>query len=132
MQTPKLRIRDVQARPVVAPLPTPLRTASGSITEAPLLLIDLATENCIYVSPAVRMLLGREPVELIGRPLTDFVHTDDAAGAFVAAAEAGRGGLWHVVDDSPTTATDFLTDFARRLGAPQPRRVPAWLVRWLR
>jgi len=45
MQTPKLRIRDVQARPVVAPLPTPLRTASGSITEAPLLLIDLATEE---------------------------------------------------------------------------------------
>jgi nucleoside-diphosphate-sugar epimerase len=47
----------------------------------------------------------------------------------VAAAEAGRGGLWHVVDDRPTTAREFLTGFARRLGAPPPRRMPVGLVR---
>jgi nucleoside-diphosphate-sugar epimerase len=64
-----------------------------------------------------------------GQAVWSCLHTDNAARAFVAAAEAGRGGLWHVVDDRPTTARDFLTDFARRLGAPQPRRVPAWLVR---
>ena len=42
-----MRIRDVQARAVVAPLEPPVRTASGHVTEAPLLLIDLATEEGI-------------------------------------------------------------------------------------
>jgi mandelate racemase len=41
----RLRIRDVQARAVVAPLPTPVRTASGSVTQALLVLIDLQTEE---------------------------------------------------------------------------------------
>jgi nucleoside-diphosphate-sugar epimerase len=59
------------------------------------------------------------------------IHTEDAGGAFVAVAESGQGGLWHVVDDRPVTAQEFLTGFARRLGAPTPRRVPVWLVRLL-
>jgi mandelate racemase len=40
-----MRIRDVQARAVVAPLDPPVRTASGHVTQAPLLLIDLTTEE---------------------------------------------------------------------------------------
>jgi mandelate racemase len=40
-----MRIRDVQARAVVAPLEPPVRTASGHVTQAPLLLIDLATDE---------------------------------------------------------------------------------------
>src|SRR2546425_5186111 len=40
-----MKIRDIQARPVIAPLDPPVRTASGHVTQAPLLLIDLATDE---------------------------------------------------------------------------------------
>jgi len=39
-----MKIRDVQARTVVAPLAPPVRTASGHVTQAPIVLIDLATD----------------------------------------------------------------------------------------
>jgi PAS domain S-box-containing protein len=56
-------------------------------------LIDLETEECMYVSPAVRSLLGREPDGMVGRPLTDFVHPDDASELLSrsAARREGRG-----------------------------------------
>ncbi|MGH3129125.1 MAG: HD domain-containing phosphohydrolase [Gaiellaceae bacterium] len=56
-------------------------------------LIDLETEKCMYVSPAVRLLLGREPEAMIGRPLTDYVHPDDASEVLArsAARREGRG-----------------------------------------
>jgi len=54
-------------------------------------LIDLDTEHCLYVSPAVRALLGREPRELIGRPLTDFVHADDAGEVLARSARRRQG-----------------------------------------
>jgi mandelate racemase len=40
-----MKIRQIQARAVVAPLDTPVRTASGHVSEAPLLLIDLTTDT---------------------------------------------------------------------------------------
>jgi nucleoside-diphosphate-sugar epimerase len=85
-------------------------------------------------SPHSRMLadgLRKRHIPILGdgQAVWSCLHTEDAAGAFVAAAEAGRGGLWHVVDDRPVTARDFLSGFARRLGAPPPRRVPEWLAR---
>jgi PAS domain S-box-containing protein len=54
-------------------------------------LIDLQTEECIYVSPAVRTLLGHEPRTMIGRPLTDFVHPDDATEVLGRSASRRRG-----------------------------------------
>src|SRR5207247_2265493 len=42
-----MRTRDVPARAVVAPLEPPVRTASGHVTQAPLLLIDLTTDEGI-------------------------------------------------------------------------------------
>jgi diguanylate cyclase (GGDEF)-like protein/PAS domain S-box-containing protein len=39
----------------------------------------LADGTCLYVSPALRDLLGREPAELEGRPATEFVHPEDRA-----------------------------------------------------
>jgi mandelate racemase len=44
-KSPVLKVRDVQTHPVVAPLATPVVTASGALTEAPLLLIDIRTEE---------------------------------------------------------------------------------------
>lgn len=43
----RLLIRSIRVRPVVAPLQRPLRTASGDILNAPLVLIDVETEQGI-------------------------------------------------------------------------------------
>lgn len=72
----------------------------------------------------------RLPVIGTGDAILSCLHVEDAASAFVAAAEAvGRSGLWHVVDDQPVTVKELLSYFAERLGAPTPRRVPVWLAR---
>ena len=57
------------------------------------------------------------------------IHVDDAAEAFVTAAEAGKQGVWHVTDDTPATLKEMLTEFARVLNAPKPRTFPLWLAR---
>jgi len=59
------------------------------------------------------------------------IHTDDAASAFVISAENPRTGVWHITDNELVQVRTFLTKFAARLGAPEPRRVPVWLARWL-
>jgi nucleoside-diphosphate-sugar epimerase len=58
-----------------------------------------------------------------------FIHADDAARAFVAAVEAGRGGLWHVTDNQPVLSEIYLREMAQRIGAPAPRKVPKWLAK---
>jgi 2-alkyl-3-oxoalkanoate reductase len=59
------------------------------------------------------------------------IHTDDAASAYVAAAEKPTSGVWHIVDNELVEVRTFLKEFAARLGAPAPRRVPTWLAHWL-
>src|SRR6185369_9222485 len=39
-----MKLRDVQARALIAPLDPPVRTASGHVSQAPILLIDLVTD----------------------------------------------------------------------------------------
>jgi mandelate racemase len=68
MARPTLRIRDVEARVVDAPLATPVRTASGSVTQALLVLIDLHTEE----GPIGRAYLFAYQA-LALRPLRDLV-----------------------------------------------------------
>ena len=58
-------------------------------------------------------------------------HADDAARAFADAIEGDATGTYHVVDDEPVTLATFLRTFADELDAPTPRRVPAWLARFL-
>jgi nucleoside-diphosphate-sugar epimerase len=59
------------------------------------------------------------------------IHSDDAASAYVAAAEKPKSGVWHIVDNELVQVRAFLKEFAARLGAPAPRRIPVWLARWL-
>jgi nucleoside-diphosphate-sugar epimerase len=75
------------------------------------------------------LLKRRLPLVGSGEAVSANLHADDAASAFVAAAEAGRSGLWHVTDDEPATVREMLFEFSRELGAPPPRRVPLWLAR---
>ena len=44
-------------------------------------------------------------------------------------SRAARPGIYNVVDDDPAPATDWLPALAAAIGAPPPRRLPAWLVR---
>lgn len=71
------------------------------------------------------------PIIGTGDTLWAMIHTDDAASAFVAAAEQPKNGVWHVVDNELVNAGIFLGEFATRLGARPPRRVPVWLAKWL-
>jgi len=66
-----------------------------------------------------------------GETLWAMIHSDDAASAYVAAAEKPTSGVWHIVDNELVAVRTFLNEFAARLGAPEPRRVPVWLAKWL-
>src|SRR5439155_25223 len=57
------------------------------------------------------------------------IATDDAASAFVTAAETPKTGVWHLVDDRPVPLAEFLGEMARRVDARPPRRMPRWLAR---
>jgi 2-alkyl-3-oxoalkanoate reductase len=73
----------------------------------------------------------RFPVVGAGTGVWSFVHIDDAATATVAAVERGAPGIYQVVDDDPAPVSDWLPALAAAVGAPPPRRVPAWLARLL-
>lgn len=65
---PQLHIRSIQARPVVVPMKRPLRTRSGAVAQAPLLLIDLQSEEGVT---GRSYLFGYQPFTL--KPLHDLV-----------------------------------------------------------
>ena len=60
MSIPDLVIRELRVRPVVAPLPRPIRTASGDVLDAPLLLIDVLTDAGV-AGRAMRSPIRRSP-----------------------------------------------------------------------
>jgi len=81
MTETRLTIRDVKARAVLAPLKQPIRTAVGTIPSAPLVLIDITTEEgstgrsyifgytAAALVPLVR-LIDEMASELKGKPVT--------------------------------------------------------------
>ena len=64
-----LIISDISARAVVAPLPRPVRTASGSVDVSPLILLDVVTEQGIT---GHAYLFGYTPVTL--KPLMSLLE----------------------------------------------------------
>jgi nucleoside-diphosphate-sugar epimerase len=71
------------------------------------------------------------PIIGSGDAVWALIHADDAASAFVAAAEKPTSGVWHVVDNELVPVRVFLKEFAARLGVSEPRRVPVTLAKWL-
>jgi mandelate racemase len=83
MGNSSLTLRSVKARPVIAPLGRPVRTAIGTIPAAPLVLIDVLTEEGVTgnaylfgytpltLAPLARLVeeIGRE---IIGKPIVPF------------------------------------------------------------
>ena len=82
-----------------------------------------------------RLLAGDLPI--IGRGLfgrrdatLSFIHVDDIGRAFADAIEGSPTGIFHVVDEQPTAFAEFVNEFANRLNAPTPSRLPAWIARF--
>jgi nucleoside-diphosphate-sugar epimerase len=72
----------------------------------------------------------RFPIVGGGTAVWSFIHVDDAARATVAALDPQlAAGVYNVVDDDPAPVRDWLPAYAQALGAPEPRRAPAWLAR---
>jgi 2-alkyl-3-oxoalkanoate reductase len=71
----------------------------------------------------------RFPVVGAGTGVWSFIHIDDAAAATVAAVERGAPGIYQIVDDDPAPVSAWLPALAAAVGAPPPRRVPAWMGR---
>ncbi len=72
---------------------------------------------------------GKVPLVGGGRSMFSFVHTADAASAVVAALGSETPGVFNVVDDEPAAIGDWLPYLAKLVGAPAPKRVPAWVAR---
>ncbi len=75
------------------------------------------------------VLKRRFPVVGEGGGVFSFVSATDAARAAMLALEREVRGVLNVVDDDPAPLREWLPEFACSLGAPRPRRVPAWLAR---
>jgi nucleoside-diphosphate-sugar epimerase len=71
----------------------------------------------------------RLPIVGHGQGVWSFIHVEDAARATVAALASGRRGPYNIVDDDPAPVCQWLPALAAALGAPPPRRIPAWLAR---
>lgn len=90
-----------------------------------------------FYGPGTSLTPGGEWVEAIGKRMfpivgsgagvASFIHVEDAARATLAAIEAGRTGIFHVVDDEPAPVSEWLPYLAELLGAKPPRHVPFWL-----
>ncbi|MGW1670800.1 NAD-dependent epimerase/dehydratase family protein [Streptomyces sp. NPDC002324] len=74
------------------------------------------------------VLAGRLPLAGGGAGIMSFLHVEDAVGAAVTAVESDATGVFHVTDDDPAPAAQWLPHLARTLAAPSPRTVPAALA----
>ncbi|HMD51488.1 MAG TPA: NAD(P)-dependent oxidoreductase [Solirubrobacteraceae bacterium] len=80
-------------------------------------------------SMATDLARRRLPIVGSGQGVWSFIHVDDAARATVCALDAGRTGVYNVVDDDPAPVARWLPALAEALGAPRPWRVPEWIAR---
>lgn len=71
---------------------------------------------------------GRLPLAGDAAGVTSFVHVDDAALATARAVAGEVTGVFHVTDDDPATAAEWVPALAARFGGPAPRTVPLPLV----
>lgn len=80
----------------------------------------------------VRLIRKRQfPIVGDGAGVWSFLHIDDAAEATRIAIETNLPGIYNIVDDEPAEVSVWLPELARAVGANSPRRIPAWLARWM-
>ncbi|HEV7910950.1 MAG TPA: NAD(P)-dependent oxidoreductase [Methylocella sp.] len=73
----------------------------------------------------------RIPIVGGGGGVWSFTHVDDAARFTRAAVERGAPGVYNIVDDDPARVSQWLPALAEALGAKPPRRIPAWIARFV-
>jgi nucleoside-diphosphate-sugar epimerase len=73
----------------------------------------------------------RLPIIGGGGGVWSLIHVEDAARATLAALSNHASGAYNIVDDAPAPVAEWLPAFAQAVGAPPPRRVPAWIARIL-
>jgi nucleoside-diphosphate-sugar epimerase len=84
------------------------------------------------IDPMLDAVRGRKaPLVGDGGGVWSLVHVADAAAATVLALERGESGVYNVADDEPAPVREILPAMAEAVGAPPPRRVPAWLAKLL-
>jgi nucleoside-diphosphate-sugar epimerase len=71
------------------------------------------------------------PIVGDGGGMISWIHLEDAAAATVLALEHDGPAIYNIVDDEPAPAREWLPVLAESLGAKPPRRLPAWLVRFV-
>ncbi|HEU5065280.1 MAG TPA: NAD(P)-dependent oxidoreductase, partial [Gaiellaceae bacterium] len=82
------------------------------------------------IDPMRDAVRGRKvPIVGEGNGVWSLVHVADAAAATVLALERGASGVYNVADDEPAPVREVLPVMAEALGAPPPRKVPAWLAK---
>jgi 2-alkyl-3-oxoalkanoate reductase len=80
--------------------------------------------------PLVKLVRQRRfPIIGSGAGVWSWIHVDDAAGATVAALERGTSGIYNITDDEPAPVSEWLSYFAKAVGAKPPLRIPEWLAR---
>ncbi|MBT2234141.1 NAD(P)-dependent oxidoreductase [Nonomuraea sp. NEAU-A123] len=72
---------------------------------------------------------GKMPIVGDSGSVLSFTSAHDAATAIIAALDRDVTGVLNVVDDAPVRMGDWLPAYAAALGAPAPKRVPAFLAR---
>ncbi|HEX6025860.1 MAG TPA: NAD-dependent epimerase/dehydratase family protein [Solirubrobacter sp.] len=70
------------------------------------------------------------PIVGNGEGIWSMLHVEDLATATLAAIEHGKPGeIYNIVDDDPAPIKEWLPFLAAKLGAPPPRKVPAFVAR---
>lgn len=78
------------------------------------------------------LVRGRKlPIVGAGQGVWSFIHIHDAARATVLAVDHGSAGVYNIVDDEPAPTKEWLPYLADTLGAKPPRKVPAWVAKFV-
>lgn len=135
-----LTIRGIQVRPVNAPLTQSVQTAAGPVTSAPMVLVDILTEegpkgsayvftyNLIGLGPTAQLIANLEPLlkgerlapASVSRKLASRFRLLGAQGLVGIALAALDMALW----DAHARALDV--SLAQLLGANGDERLPAY------
>lgn len=139
MSLADLHIRNLRTRAVMAPMRRPLATASGSITRAPLVLVDLETEegvtgiayvfspNPLALTPLVTLLTemltlvkgARVAPQAIEKHLTDRFLLLGGTGLVTLAIAAIDMAAWDALGKAAKLPL-------ARLWGGEPKRIPAY------
>jgi nucleoside-diphosphate-sugar epimerase len=116
----------------------PLRSIAQTILECESLVLAGPVPACVVrlgylYGPESRDLLAYRKAFRIGRPywagprmaLQHHLHLHDAVNALVKAARVRNAGkVFYATDGTPVAFSQFMDDFARRVGNPLPLHVP--------